>query len=131
VHVPRVLLAAAVGLLLGGCTSSDVTLESRPTDADSAQDLAELVAEKAECGSFEYYDDTKDQWVFTCQSGDASYDIRVVPDEDARRAVLQLTGASSPVKAGAYFLVQAAARADGQPSGALDRFPGEVQRAAG
>jgi hypothetical protein len=128
VNVPRFALVTAVAVLLAGCSSSDVTLDTRPTDADSAQALAELVADTAGCGSFEYYDDTQDQWAFTCQSGDASYDIRVVPDEDAKRAVLQQLGASPPVKAGAYFLAQAA-QVNGEASGDLERFPGEIQNA--
>ena len=89
------------------------------------------MAEKADCGSVEDYDDTRDQWAFTCQSGDATYGISVVSDEDARRSVLRLLGASPPVKAGAYVLVQAFTGEDGQPSGDLRRFPGEIRDAAG
>jgi hypothetical protein len=118
------------GVLLAGCSSSDVTLQSRPTDADSAQALAELVAEKADCGSVEYYNIAKDTWSFTCQSGDASYDIWTVGNASARRAVLRRIGLSPAVKGGAYFLVKPA-RTSGEPPSDLDRFPGEIQDAVG
>lgn len=119
--------AGVAGVLLAGCASPDITLESRPTDAAGAQDLAELVARTAECGSLEYYDDTGDTWDFTCQSGQASYLIRVVRDDSARRAGLQDLGSSPPVKGGAYFLVQAGTRPDGKASGDLGPFPGDVE----
>jgi hypothetical protein len=126
----RILPVAAASLvLLAGCTSSDVTLDSRPTDADSAQDLAELVTDTAGCGGFEYFDDTPDQWAFTCQSGEATYDIRVVPDERAKGIVLRSLGSEPPVKEGAYFLVHAATDEDGRASGDLERFPGDVAAA--
>jgi hypothetical protein len=134
VRVPRVLLAAVVGLVLGGCSSSDVTLESRPTDADSARDIAELVARTADCGSVEYYDDTTDHWTFTCQSGrsgEHSYEIAVVRDDRAKFTVLDEWGGTPPVRVGAYFLVQAARNVDGSASGDVDRFPGEIPRGAG
>jgi hypothetical protein len=130
VQLHRVLPVLAASLLVG-CSSSDVTLQSRPTDADSARQLAELVAARAHCGSLEDFDETKDQWVFTCQSGDASYAIRVVPDGKAKRTVLGLVGATPPVKAGAYYLVQAATNQDGTASGGLERFPGDLQETAG
>jgi hypothetical protein len=123
----RVLTAAGVaGALMGGCSSAQVTLESRPADADSAQDLVELVADTAGCRGLEYYDDTADHWDFTCQDGDDSYLIRAVRDEGAKQAGLQELGTSPEVKAGAYFLVQAATRTDGSAAGDLDRFPGHV-----
>lgn len=123
----RGLVSAALAvLLLAACSSSDVTLQSRPSDADSARDLAELVAEKAECGSVEYYNDAADRWTFTCQSGDGSYQITVVRDEGAKQAALDELGTSPPVKTGAYFLVQAATDANGTAAGDLERFPGEV-----
>jgi hypothetical protein len=118
------------GVLLAGCSSSDVTLQSRPTDAGSAQALAELVAEKADCGGFEYYSDTKDRWSFTCQSGDDSYEIWVVRDGSAKRAVLKSVGVSPAVKVGAFFLVKSTP-SSGAPYGDLDRFPGEIHQAAG
>lgn len=121
--VPVVL---ALVVALAGCSSADVTLESRPTDADSAQQLAELVAATADCGSLEYYDDTADTWDFTCQTGDESYLIRAVADDEAKRIGLVELGASPPVKAGAYFLVQVATDADGSPAGNVERFPGKV-----
>ena len=120
------LVLAAGTAALTGCSSSDVTLDSRPTDAGSAQDLAELVADKADCGSFEYYDDTQEHWDFTCQAGNGSYLIRVVGDDNARKASLDELGVAPPVKAGAYFLVQAATGEDGTATGGLDRFPGDV-----
>jgi hypothetical protein len=126
---PSIPVAATILVLIAGCSSTDVTLDSRPTDADSAQALAELVAETAQCGSFEYFNDTPHEWAFTCQSGEASYDIRVVPDEGAKRAVLQALGSAPPVKEGAYYLVQAATNEDGSASGDLDRFPGDVAAA--
>ena len=58
--------------------------------------------------------------------GHATYDIRVVSDESTKRALLRQLGAGQPVKVGAYFLVLAALRADLQPSGHLDRFPGTL-----
>ena len=122
---------AVAAVVLAGCSSSDVTLESRPTDADSAQDLAERVAETADCGSLEYFDTTKDGWSFTCQSGDASYQIWTVTDASAKRAVLTRIGLSPAVKGGAYFLVKASTPTSGTPSGDLDRFPGEIQDALG
>ncbi len=77
-------MVLALVVALAGCSSADVTLESRPTDADSAQQLAELVAATADCGSLEYYDDTADTWDFTCQTGDESYLIRAVTDDEAK-----------------------------------------------
>jgi hypothetical protein len=60
----RILPMAAVPVgLVAGCSSSDATLESRPTDADGAQDLTELVADTAHCGSSEYVDDRPDECV--------------------------------------------------------------------
>jgi hypothetical protein len=128
---PRAAAVLAGGILLTGCSASQVTLQSRPTDADSGHDLAALVADTAHCRDLEYLDDTENQWAFTCQSGDATYDIRVVSDESAKRALLRQLGARQPVKAGRYFLVQAALQADLQPSGDTDRFPGEIQKGAG
>ena len=116
----------AGGILLTGCSPSHVTLQSRPTDEDSGHDLAALVADTAHCRDLEYLDDTENQWAFTCQSGDATNDIRVVSDESTKRALLRQLGAGQPVKVGAYFLVLAALRADLQPSGHLDRFPGTL-----
>jgi hypothetical protein len=129
-RLSRAVAVIAGGFLLAGCSASHVTLQSRPTDADSGHDLAALVADTAHCRDLEYLDDTENQWAFTCQSGDATYDIRVVSDENAKGALLRQLGARQPVKAGAYFLVLAALRADLQPSGDLDRFPGAVQQGA-
>lgn len=124
----RAFPAVAAGvLLLAGCSSSDVTLQSRPTDADSAQNLAELVAGKADCGSDEYYDDTKDTRSFTCPSGEDSYQIWTVRDAGARQAVLSRIGLAPAVKGGAHFLVKSTPSSR-QPYGNLDRFPGEIQR---
>ena len=121
------MLAAAV--VLSGCSSSDVALDSRPHDADSAQDLAELVAKTADCGSLEYFDQTQDEWSFTCQSGDDSYQIWAVRNGSARRAVLEQVGLAPAVKGGAYFLVKASTT--NGTRGDLDRFPGEIQVALG
>jgi len=120
--IPVVL---SVAVVVTGCSSSEVTLETQPADAESAQELAELVAERGECGSFEYYDDSEDDWTFTCQSGEESYQITVVRDESAKRGRLEELGNSPPVKTGAYFLVQAATNADGSAAGDVERFPGE------
>jgi hypothetical protein len=127
-RLPQAFPVIVAGVLLAGCSSSGVTLESRPTDSDSAQDLAELVAETADCGSLEYFDDEKDVWSFTCQSGDDSYQIWTVRNASAKRAVLDSIGLSPAVKAGAFFLVKASPTS-GQPRGDLDRFPGEIQDA--
>lgn len=117
------------GVVLAGCSSSGVTFESRPTDAGSAQDLAQLVAEKAGCGSLEYFDETRDGWSFTCQSGEGSYQIWAARNASGKRAVLKQIGLAPEVKAGAYFLVKASTT-NGK-RGDLDRFPGEIQDALG
>jgi hypothetical protein len=124
--------ALAAAVVLGGCSGSDVALESRPTDAGSARDLAELVADTADCRGFEDYSAGNDHWDFTCQTSDAeelSYQIRTVSSEDARTAALTEFGQrGSPVKVGRYFLVLVG-ETPGRTSGPedLDAFPGTVE----
>jgi hypothetical protein len=126
------LVLAAGTAALTGCSSSDVTLDSRPTDSDSAQGLAELVAQTADCGSFEYYDDAAMRWDFTCQDGDRTFVIRTVGSSDVKRSTLQdWAGSASPVKAGKFFLVQEFEGSGGAGTAAdLEGFPGELQEAA-
>jgi hypothetical protein len=127
----RAVPLAAAAVILAGCSGSDVTLASRPTDAASAQDLAELVADTAHCGGFEDYTAGDDHWDFTCQTSDPdqrSFQIRAVSSEAAKRAALTEWGRlGSPVKVGRYFLVQVGEMPGRTSSpGDLDPFPGTV-----
>jgi hypothetical protein len=119
-------------VVLGGCSGSSVTLDSRPTDAGSARDLAQLVAETAHCRGFEDYAADDDHWDFTCQTGDSgeqSYQIRAVSSQAAKKKAMDQWGQrGSPVKAGRYFLVQLGETPGRTNSpGDLDAFPGTLE----
>jgi hypothetical protein len=102
------LVVAAV-LLVGGCASSRVSLDSQPQDVGSGRALAKTVADKAHCSdsSFEDYDlSAKDHWDFTCQKSDQSFLIRVVANTAARdKAIKDLEAGRNPYKAGRFFVV--------------------------
>jgi len=131
--------ALAALVVLSGC-SPDVPLSSRPSDVDSARDLARSVAHAGDCGSLEDLGAGTGYWEFTCQAGDRSFTITAVSD---RRALLARTAAlswsSAPVKTGKWYLVQEgldfgqskAGPPRPTPVSDLDRFPGRVVRVAG
>lgn len=99
----------AVALLAGGCAGTPVSLDSRPTDEDSARDLARTVAGRAHCAGFEDYRLDGTTWQFTCQigaSGERMFGIRITNSATAQaRAARRLAERSTPYRAGRYFLV--------------------------
>ena len=116
-----------LAILLAGC-GGDVTLDSRPRDADSAEELARLVADSGDCDGFEYFNAASGYWSFTCQADEHSFTITAVEDEEAKQEVIDASLGLSPMKEGRYFLVQEARYESGRPNTerTLERFPGEL-----
>jgi hypothetical protein len=114
--------------LLGGCASPTVSLQSQPRDQRAAKDLAETVAEKANCSGFEDYDlSAKDHWDFTCQNPNRIFLIRVVTNTTAKEdTIKKLTVSGNPYKAGRFFLVyEFSAQGQFNTPADLADFPGD------
>lgn len=122
------LVVAAV--LVAGCASSHVSLDSQPQDQQSGRALARTVADKGNCPSsnFEDYDlSATDHWDFTCDKSDQMFLIRVVTNAAARDKAIKVLGAGgNPYKAGRFFVVnQSSGEGHVNTVEDLKDFPGE------
>lgn len=97
-------LLMGLGVLAAGCGGPNANVADRPTDLDSARDLAKAVAQKAECEGFEDFGlDADDKWAFTCQFGQRGmFVIRTAVSTQLRDAA-RPTGTA--YKVGAFYLV--------------------------
>lgn len=75
-----------IGLLGMSSCSAAANISATPTSVGEARALAEAVANKAGCGSFEDYNvnGQPDQWKFTCQMNNASFEIIAYGSPKAR-----------------------------------------------
>lgn len=98
-------LVVGLSLLVGGC-SSTVSLQSEPQDQRAARDLANTVADKANCPGFEDYRNAKGHWDFTCQKSNRTFTIRIFANAAARdSSIKELAASGTPYKTGRFFIV--------------------------
>ena len=85
----RRVSVAAIGFLalldLSDCSAA-ANVAATPTTVDEGRGIAEAIAAKAGCGSFEDYNlnGHPGRWSFTCQMNDASFEIIVYGSLNAR-----------------------------------------------
>ncbi|MGH7760516.1 MAG: hypothetical protein ACREOY_03750 [Candidatus Dormibacteraceae bacterium] len=85
----RVWLATLVVCLATACSlSASVATDSTPASLDDARQLAQSVASKAHCGSFEDLGTgpAAATWVFTCQRSGSSFEVTVWGSQTAKSA---------------------------------------------
>lgn len=100
--------AAIMMVLASACSSSDVSLDLKPVDFQSAKNLAKTIARTGNCGSFEDNGNNN----FTCQRGippkDDMFTISIFYDvagRDKAAAELSVNKDFSLFKIGQYFII--------------------------
>jgi hypothetical protein len=114
----RIALALALGLQCA-CSVPQAT-DAMPTSTEGARHLAQAVASKGSCGSFEDYtfDRARDTWVFTCQKPGLSFEIVAYGSEDARSAGIKALDTSRTTYVAKDFYAVAVAASE--PGNAVD-----------
>lgn len=140
--------------LIVGCSLTDVSIESQPSNRLSSIRLALTVARMASCGNFEYTDFQKSYSVFECQmEGDnpLSFTIWTFYDQATKNKIITNNFSSGETKwgrefpafktgplykAGAFYLISESGRftnGGGLPENAIEQtaqdyanFPGEI-----
>ena len=75
-----------VGLATACSLSAPMATDATPTSLQDARQLAQTVASKAECGSFEDLGagPAAATWIFTCQKPGSSFEITVYGSQEAK-----------------------------------------------